>query len=163
AIGAPYTEAYATGYGPRSATKRSSRIPLGVPSSRTLVKCSWAARYQRVRLRVPRSSKTSGTRRSGRFRIDSQSARVSSLSMPSCPPPAPAGGLARRVPPRGERPPEDRGVRAEGARPLRGKEDRGAHRQEDEEDRQHEPALPGARRPPSPSIALRGEPEPPRG
>src|SRR6266478_1441143 len=80
-MGAPYTDAYATGYGPRSATKSWSRMLLGVPRSRTLVKYCLESRYQCSRLRVPRTSRTRGIRPSGIFRMESQSARVSSLSM----------------------------------------------------------------------------------
>src|SRR5262249_16874391 len=137
-------------------------MPLEVPSSRTFVKYVWAARYQCVRLRVPRTSRTRGTRCAARLRTASQPARVSSLSIPSFLAPAPARRLPRRVAHHDEPSAEDRGARDERARPLRGQEDRGAHREEDEEDCQHEPALPGARRPPAPSIPLRGKPVPRR-
>src|SRR5262245_7350434 len=86
-MGAPYTDAYATGYGPRSATKSWSRMLLGVPRSKTLVKCCLESRYQCSRLRVPRTSRTRGVRPSGIFRIESQSARVSSLSIRGVPDP----------------------------------------------------------------------------
>src|SRR5207245_5843019 len=132
---------------------------LGVPSSRTFVKCSWVRRYQCLRLRVPLTSRASGILRCGMFRMESQSARVSSLSMrASLLAPAPPRRLAFQIADRDERGTEDGGVCDEANGLPRRQDDDGAQGQQCHEGRQHEPALPGAGRPPAPAVALCREP-----